>query len=107
MGQAAAKRAAVRQGVQQRRAVVQAVTRGDASDRAEVVRGEVVGHGLAAEVRELVEVGQQRRELLLREVELVEGIRARGGSWRLLGDVLGVTPQAVQQRYGERLGGLR
>lgn len=56
--------------------------------------------GLSAELRELCEVRQQRQELVLREVELVESARDRGASWRLLADALGVTQQAVQQRYG-------
>ena len=61
--------------------------------------------GLADVLRELGSAGEQRRALVVREVELVESARAGGASWRLVADVLGVTPQAVQQRYGSRIGG--
>lgn len=74
------------------------------SSRASAAAVEDQADGLAAELRALLDVSRERRELVLRETELVESIRRRGGSWKLIGDVLGVSAQAVQQRYGARLG---
>lgn len=33
----------------------------------------------------------------------VRGLRARGMSWQYIGDALGITRQAAQQRYADRL----
>lgn len=37
-------------------------------------------------------------------VQLVDGARALGATWREVGDALGVSAQAAQQRFGSRLG---
>jgi len=52
-----------------------------------------------AEVLELVELLEQRRVLLEREEQLIVRARAKGVSWQLLGALLGVSRQAVQQRH--------
>lgn len=39
------------------------------------------------------------------EAELVREARESGESWASIGDALGITKQAAQQRYGQRAGG--
>lgn len=52
-------------------------------------------HSVLAEYAGLVAVAERRA------AECVSYARANGMSWQWIGDQLGVTPQAAQQRYGK------
>lgn len=47
-------------------------------------------------------LGRTRLEIDRQLVAAVAAARRRGETWRDLGDALGVTPQAVQKRYGRQ-----
>lgn len=51
---------------------------------------------------ELAELVELRTELEAAITRAVEGQRSIGRSWAYIGDALGITRQAAQQRYGER-----
>lgn len=55
--------------------------------------------GFVGLLSELGDVAAARRAVHLREAELVAEARNQGLSWRQIGEALGTTPQAVQQRY--------
>lgn len=44
-----------------------------------------------------------RRDLEAAEAEAVKGLRDRGASWSYIALGLGITRQAAQQRWGERM----
>ena len=51
---------------------------------------------------ELGELLSLRSEVETAITRAVAGLRAQGHSWQYVGDALGITKQAAQQRYGER-----
>jgi hypothetical protein len=51
-------------------------------------------------LEELAEMVAERRELDAAIARTVAAARAAGETWPALARVLGVSPQAVQQRYG-------
>ncbi len=51
---------------------------------------------------ELAELTSLRDEIDTAIATAVAGLRAQGHSWSYIGDGLGITRQAAQQRYGER-----
>lgn len=64
------------------------------------VAGERVGRGDDWELGELACLRDDVERALSRAVE---GQRAQGHSWAYVGDGLGITRQAAQQRYAEKL----
>ena len=55
-------------------------------------------YDLAAMVTDLEQVGQQSR---LASLAIVTSLRLRGKTWQEIGDLLGLTRQGAQQRYGQ------
>jgi hypothetical protein len=55
-------------------------------------------YDLAAMVTDLEKVGQQSR---LASLAIVASLRLRGKTWQGIGDLLGLTRQGAQQRYGQ------
>lgn len=85
MGRAATKRAAARAATNR------------TSATAKVEPAPVTG--FVELLRELGDVAAARRAAHQREAELVVEARNEGLSWRQIGEALGTSPQAVQQRY--------
>lgn len=52
---------------------------------------------------ELAEFVSLRVEFEEAVARAVDGLRAQGHSWQYIGDALGITRQAAQQRYAERI----
>lgn len=94
MGKAAAKRAAARAGSTQRGPVRPPSVRRDPSGW-EQPRADVLVDALG----QLQDLQRKRAEIGRREVELVDALRRAGAPWRMVGDALGVSPQAAQQRF--------
>jgi len=61
--------------------------------------GDRVGRGDDWELGELTSLRDDLERAIARAVE---GQRAQGHSWAYVGDGLGISRQAAQQRYGER-----
>lgn len=59
-------------------------------------------HVAAADEFELAEFVALREELEAVIASAVEGWRADGRSWAVIGDALGISRQAAQQSYGKR-----
>ncbi len=49
----------------------------------------------------LIQIRQAKRELTYAEAFGVDALRARGWSWTQVGELLGITRQAAQQRFAE------
>ena len=101
MGRAAQKRAATRSATPVRPVVGSARTaRPTATENGAPLRA----MSLVAALGQLSEVQRDRAALAVREVELVQVLlEEHACSWRLIGDSLGCSPQAAQQRYGRLL----
>ena len=101
MGRAAQKRAAARTATP-----VKPVVGSGRTERPTATRnGDSLSAGsLSAALGLLAEVRDERAALALREVALIGELRREHEcSWRLLGEALGCSAQAAQQRYGRML----
>lgn len=68
-------------------------------DRAVLDAG-VEAPGRRSDVDTVRRLAMERAGLQLRLDEVIRRARAGGATWQELGQALGVTPQAVQKRYG-------